>query len=73
MPNVSALAEAGLFYLGLNDCVQCSVCQIVLSGWNVMPDTNDPWDVHAKSSPGCAFLERNTKGAASPILTEENK
>ena len=61
-PNVTTLAEAGFFYLGLNDCVQCTVCEIVLNGWHSMSEP-DPWIQHAKTSPGCAFLEK-AKGAA---------
>ena len=63
VPSVSALAEAGFFFLGLSDCVQCSVCEIVLSGWNAMQDSNDPWIQHVRTGPGCNFLER-TKGSA---------
>ena len=78
-PSANALAQAGFFYIGLSDRVQCFVCQIVLDGWKTMPaeDTNDPWAVHARANPGCAYIERNsnTKSLASPAIvkSEENK
>ena len=48
-----ALAEAGFFYLGLNDCVQCPVCDLLQSSW---APGDDPWIRHAANSPACAFL-----------------
>lgn len=63
VPSVSVLAEAGFYFIGLNDCVQCSSCELVLSGWNVMDKSNnDPWQRHAMDSPQCSYLEK-TKGA----------
>ena len=47
------LAEAGFFYLGLNDCVQCPVCDLLQSSW---APGDDPWIRHAANSPACAFL-----------------
>lgn len=61
-PAIATLAEAGFFYVGLSDCVQCNVCEIVLSGWKAMEEP-DPWIQHAKTSPGCAFLEK-AKGSS---------
>lgn len=63
VPNIVTLAEAGFFYLGLNDCVQCSYCEVVLSGWNVMQPNNDPWNQHVINGPTCTFLEK-AKGSA---------
>ena len=60
-PSINVLAEAGFFYLGLSDSVQCSACEIVLNGWRDMSEP-DPWIQHAKTSPGCTFLEK-VKGA----------
>lgn len=56
------------FFSGLNDSVQCSVCQIVLKDFKAN-DSNDPWIMHCKTNPGCAYLER-TKGAT---WIQENK
>ena len=53
------IAEAGFYFTGLNDNVQCSTCNLVLSGW---APTDDPWLKHAQDSPGCPYLEE-TKGA----------
>ena len=61
-PFPQELADAGFFYMGLNDCVQCPYCEILLSGWSEMEDKR-PWIQHAKTSPGCPYLER-TKGSA---------
>ena len=52
-PSPVALAESGFFYLGLNDCVKCSSCELVLSGWE---PHDDVWGRHAQNSPGCGFL-----------------
>ncbi len=61
VPSIQALAEAGFYFLGLNDLVQCSECQTSLGGWNMM-ETNDPWTTHVQASPTCPFLLR-TKGS----------
>ena len=68
-PDISKLAEAGFFYLGLNDSVKCNACEIILSGWLNMEDP-DPWIQHAKTSPGCSFLE---KAKGSSWVKEINK
>ena len=52
-PPINGLAEAGFFYLGLNDCVQCSSCDLVQSGWS---SKDNPWIRHACNSPACSFL-----------------
>ena len=62
VPNVSILAEAGFYFLGLNDSVQCSACEIVVNGWDGLSE-KDPWIQHAKISPNCSFLEKS-KGSS---------
>ncbi len=62
VPKISDLAESGFFFLGLNDCVQCASCEIILSGWQNMDKGDDPWLQHARTSPGCPFLDK-TKGS----------
>lgn len=65
VPSITALSEAGFFYLGLNDCVQCSTCEAVLRGWKEMEPSNDPWVQHELACPTCPQLEKN-KTAAKP-------
>jgi hypothetical protein len=54
------LAEAGFFFTGLNDSVQCSQCNLVLNGWS--GSSQDPWLRHVVGSPDCGFLE-TSKGS----------
>jgi hypothetical protein len=56
----SQLAEAGFYFTGLNDSVQCSQCNLVLHGWT--ETSPDPWIRHAFENPDCAFLE-TSKGS----------
>ncbi|KAM9376447.1 E3 ubiquitin-protein ligase XIAP [Pholidichthys leucotaenia] len=47
------LAQAGLFYLGRNDQVQCFCCGGILSGW----ETGDTaWEEHNRHFPNCFFI-----------------
>ena len=48
------LAEAGFFYLGRDDSVECYHCGVALRKWN--PEER-PWEEHAKWRPDCAFLQ----------------
>ncbi|CAB1324932.1 unnamed protein product, partial [Coregonus sp. 'balchen'] len=47
------LAQAGLFYLGESDRVQCFCCGGMLGGW-APGDT--PWGEHSKHFPYCFFI-----------------
>lgn len=47
------LAQAGLFYLGESDEVQCFCCGGMLSGWEA-GDT--AWGEHEKHYPSCPFI-----------------
>ncbi|XP_031136007.1 E3 ubiquitin-protein ligase XIAP [Sander lucioperca] len=47
------LAQAGLFYLGESDRVQCFCCGGMLGGWEA-GDT--PWAEHTKHFPYCFFI-----------------
>ena len=62
VPAVTVLAEAGFHFMGLNDSVQCSACDVILNGWKER-DEKDPWVQHAKTNPNCPFLEKS-KGAS---------
>ncbi|KAM3612380.1 uncharacterized protein V6R79_007762 [Siganus canaliculatus] len=47
------LAQAGLYYLGQSDQVQCFCCAGMLAGW----ETGDTaWGEHAKHFPHCFFI-----------------
>lgn len=47
------LAQAGLYYLGQNDQVQCFCCGGILADWNV---GDSAWGEHSKHFPGCFFI-----------------
>ncbi|XP_028816843.1 E3 ubiquitin-protein ligase XIAP [Denticeps clupeoides] len=47
------LAQAGLFYEGQEDRVQCFCCGIQLSQW---VSGDDPWTEHSKYSRNCFFI-----------------
>ncbi|KAM9833564.1 E3 ubiquitin-protein ligase XIAP [Syngnathus typhle] len=49
----SDLAQAGLYYLGQGDRVQCFCCGGMLGGWEA-EDT--PWGEHSKHFPTCFFV-----------------
>ncbi|KAM4050364.1 baculoviral IAP repeat-containing protein 1-like isoform 2-T2 [Anomaloglossus baeobatrachus] len=51
-----ALAEAGFFFTGTRDHVQCFSCGGCLANWE---ENDDPWKEHAKWFPECIFLQRN--------------
>ncbi|XP_063309844.1 baculoviral IAP repeat-containing protein 1-like [Pelobates fuscus] len=51
------LAQAGFFFIGRRDHVQCFSCSGCLGNWS---ENDDPWKEHAKWFPECAFL-RNMK------------
>lgn len=50
------LAEAGFFYVGTGDRVQCFNCGIGLRDWDIVND--DPWEQHALHSTKCSFVLR---------------
>ena len=47
-----ALADAGFFYLGHGDTVQCSKCDMELHKWD--PKTEEPLIEHKRESPNCS-------------------
>ncbi|KAM6923759.1 E3 ubiquitin-protein ligase XIAP [Xenentodon cancila] len=47
------LAQAGLYYLGQSDQVQCFCCGGKLNGWEV---GDNAWDEHAKHFPNCYYV-----------------
>lgn len=47
------LAQAGLFYLGQNDKVQCFCCGGILADWDV---GDSAWGEHNKHFPSCFFI-----------------
>lgn len=51
--NIRNLAEAGFFYLGSEDKVQCPFCKGIVSNWEV---SDDPFKEHAKHFPHCVYL-----------------
>ncbi|XP_054708293.1 putative inhibitor of apoptosis [Uloborus diversus] len=50
------LAEAGFFYIGLNDRTKCFHCNGGLCSWEY---GDDPWVEHARWFPNCGFLLLN--------------
>ncbi|ETE69970.1 Baculoviral IAP repeat-containing protein 1, partial [Ophiophagus hannah] len=49
------LANAGFFYTGIKDTVQCFACFGCLGNWE---EGDNPWKEHAKWFPECEFLQR---------------
>ncbi|XP_054842283.1 baculoviral IAP repeat-containing protein 1 [Eublepharis macularius] len=49
------LANAGFFFTGIKDTVQCFACNGCLGNWK---DEDDPWKEHAKWFPECEFLQK---------------
>lgn len=47
------LAQAGLYYLGQNDRVQCFCCGGILADWDV---GDSAWGEHNKHFPSCFFI-----------------
>lgn len=49
----SDLAQAGLFYMGQNDLVQCFCCAGMMGGWE---PGDSAWGEHEKHYPNCFFI-----------------
>ncbi|XP_052242206.1 baculoviral IAP repeat-containing protein 7-B-like isoform X1 [Dreissena polymorpha] len=60
-PNIRAraedMAEAGLYYTGIADCVECFYCGGVLRSWE---SVDDPWSEHYRWFPNCTFVQLNS-------------
>lgn len=50
---INKLVDAGFFYCGIGDRVQCFYCGIVLHDWNL---TDEPWEEHAYIGDKCGYL-----------------
>ncbi|EPQ02584.1 Baculoviral IAP repeat-containing protein 1 [Myotis brandtii] len=59
----AALAKAGLFYIGIEDTVQCFSCGGCMNNW---VEGDDPLGDHSKYFPDCLFLQ-NLKASAEVI------
>ncbi|XP_069819636.1 baculoviral IAP repeat-containing protein 1-like [Dendropsophus ebraccatus] len=51
-----SLAEAGFYFTGTRDNVQCFSCGGCLGNWE---ENDDPWKEHTKWFPECKFLQSN--------------
>lgn len=51
---VPSLVEAGFFYTGRGDQVQCFSCGVTINDWE---EDDDPWVQHAVWQPDCKFLQ----------------
>ncbi|XP_039176663.1 baculoviral IAP repeat-containing protein 1 [Crotalus tigris] len=49
------LTNAGFYFTGIKDTVQCFSCSGCLGNWE---EGDDPWKEHAKWFPECEFLQR---------------
>ncbi|KAM3843440.1 baculoviral IAP repeat-containing protein 1 isoform 2-T2 [Vipera latastei] len=49
------LSNAGFYFTGIKDTVQCFSCSGCLGNWE---EGDDPWKEHAKWFPECEFLQR---------------
>ena len=55
------LANAGFFYVGQEDIVECFKCHLQVANWAVLGEPVDPLAVHAQRSPDCPFIINNEK------------
>ena len=53
------LAEAGFFYLGIADRVQCVFCDGILRNWD---PGDDPWKEHERHFKHCPFIQCKRNG-----------
>ncbi|KAL4648873.1 E3 ubiquitin-protein ligase XIAP-like [Arapaima gigas] len=63
-----ALAQAGFFYRGEGDHVQCFCCGGMLSNWE---DGDEPWDEHEKYFSNCFFVLGHDVGNEPTLLLPE--
>ncbi|KPP70978.1 E3 ubiquitin-protein ligase XIAP-like [Scleropages formosus] len=63
-----ALAQAGFFYLDMEDRVQCFCCGGMLSEWS---SGDDPWDEHEKYFRNCFFVLGHDVGNVPSSLPPE--
>ncbi|XP_060710574.1 baculoviral IAP repeat-containing protein 1-like [Hemiscyllium ocellatum] len=56
--NPAELAEAGFFYEGLEDRIQCFCCGVHLHKWE---EGDNPWTEHQRHSPQCPYLQARDK------------
>jgi len=52
-PSPSQLSEAGFFFIGPRDKVQCFSCETSHKNWK---PAEDPWERHTCSSPSCDYI-----------------
>lgn len=64
------LAKSGLFYLGVDDEVQCNFCNVHLYKWDRWED--DIVFEHYRHSPACMFLKKPESTRNIPIEPVEN-
>ena len=62
-----ALAQAGLFYLGLADRVKCPFCGGILCNWE---PSDEPMREHLRNFPNCTFV-RDARAAGNVAIGEE--
>ncbi|KAM8961268.1 baculoviral IAP repeat-containing protein 1-like [Pelodytes ibericus] len=66
----AALAQAGFFFTGRRDNVQCFSCKGFLGNWL---ENDDPWKEHAKWFPKCTFLQSmKTEGEIKSYIKSYN-
>ncbi|CAC5391261.1 BIRC2_3 [Mytilus coruscus] len=51
--DIYSVAEAGFYYIGLENIVQCFQCSVRFYG---IPGDQSPWSMHASLSPTCAYV-----------------
>lgn len=54
-PCEDQLCDAGFYYTGVEDCVQCFWCGLSLKSWE--PE-DDPWEEHTRFKPRCPWIMR---------------
>ena len=59
--SASRLANAGFFYVGQEDIVECFKCHLQVANWAILGEPVDPLAVHMQRSPDCPYIINNEK------------
>ena len=58
--SASRLANAGFFYVGQEDTVECFKCRLQVADWAALGEPVNPLAVHMQRSPDCPFVGNNS-------------
>ncbi|RWS08783.1 putative inhibitor of apoptosis-like protein [Dinothrombium tinctorium] len=64
-PTPEEMAEAGLYCVGFHDHVKCPFCHVYFASW---AETENPFEVHKRTSPWCRFFTERKPRLAEDII-----